>query len=302
MFSAYAMPLVAGITNLYTMSKDVNARLTMTSQQSRGFFTTIPESLLPYVDYENHREFEFRSSFYNHTRWKGLQDHFHTTPSYGTTLAYTIRFTVVSLDKAALQSANRKQLTESGATLPPSTSNLTVVRQEIRKIDAEIAALQTQIDDIKRHLPDKNLRDSDRGVRAELVRLRDQIMPLKMAKARHADEVNKAKIFIKAQENDEKIKELCRRRFISNFNFTFTDPMDIPKGVSAKGSVDIHTQKSLQPGAAISITLLWNEEHLLGGGFTWSGTLRFFLDQATNVQCDGDGKFYERFRECLQTS
>jgi hypothetical protein len=288
------MPAIAGVTNLYTMLKDLNAKLNVT-QQNKESFTTIPDPLLPYISYGNHEEWEIESRFYNHTRWKSLQSHIHTPVSSGVTMSYRIRFTLASLDKGGLQSALRKELGDTRVAAPATSTDLTRARQEIRKIDLKISDLQTRTDDLRKQFPDREHRS--RQVQAELIQLRDAIMPLKLDKARYADTLNQAKVFIRAQQRDEEIKKLCRRKFISNFTFSFVEPMHISTGVSGKGIIDIETVKSLQQDARIGINFLWNEEQLLGRGHTWAGTLQWWVGPDGQPCYSGTGKFHQRFQE-----
>ncbi|MFF4934831.1 hypothetical protein ACFY2H_39145 [Streptomyces griseofuscus] len=286
------MPTIAGASTLYSIVKDLNAKPAI-QRQNNATFTTIPDHLVQHIAYGNHQEVEVQSKFYTHTRFKHLRGHLRLSESVGVVMAYRMRFTLVTLDRNSLSLAFRKEFKDAQIK-PPSPDELRDARAKVYECQEKIrrmVALEQQT--LQQH-PVKETRSWQ--VTSELKVLRHEILSVQMEMAKEREVIKNAKTYVGASGREDQIKALSRQPFIANFVFELIEPQQFSTGLKGTGTIGIDAMKSLQPDAKIGVNFMWNEEHFLGTGGSWAGTVQVFLNQG-RLDFDGTGKFFERFRE-----
>ncbi|MEU8934295.1 hypothetical protein AB0D30_30970 [Streptomyces sp. NPDC048409] len=316
------MPVISATSLIYTIAKDLNAQPTI-QRKDNPTITTIPESLVGYIDYSDSKEYAFNGQFYTHTRFKKIQSHLHLDESVGALIGYRMRFTTYRLDKRRQIMAMHKEFETQGKR--PEVAELQKARKDSQKVEEQIRRLRAQVkqnqadieflEKTRRMAEDAKKRgDNSTGILQkigqcieEMRRIaqankgaRNEIMELELNIAASKDVVRAAKQYTSMSDREEQIKTWSRRWFISDFTFELVEPQKFSTGLKGNGEISITSVRSVQSNAKVSVNFTWTEQQYLGNGHSWAGTIQAQLNENGFPEFNGTGKFYERFRETFQ--
>lgn len=283
------MPAVAGVQNLYTILKDMGRDITLSRGTDDGI-TTVPPKYALYVDDSNSPVNSISGMFFTHTRFKHLQNRLGITQSVGVQMPWQMRFMVVKLNEAILSGAILKKLAKIRM---PTAQEMRDSEKRIQDASEQMAYVQQLL----ARFPDPQ---------STLPATQQQIASLQQQWRNHKAELDSAQRLIQAAHNysdqrtayEEMLQQAIDQRYISNFTFRFVESFKTYKqksstGVKAKGSVELTATSD----RFITVSLKWHEDHWVGRGGEWFGSINVGCDNQGRIHLDGDGAFWQRYLE-----
>ncbi|MFJ5646137.1 hypothetical protein [Streptomyces sp. NPDC093223] len=284
-----AQPAATIASTLYNISKDAGSDVRVT-RMSNDTYSMVPPEYAPFVDDRSSPVNSISGMFFTHTRFKHFQRRIGVTESVGAQMPWQMQFMVVKLNESVLRGNFLRKMQDLKM---PTVQEIRDSERKIEENGQQIAYIQQLLAGI----PDPS--SALPATQRQVASLHQQWRSLQAEMDFAQTTVQLAYNYSEQRQTFERwLQHATRQYYISNFTFNFTNQFRTYKlkastGVKVRADVEV----GVIGGRLITVSLRWHEDHLIGRGGNWAGSIKVGCDGQGRVHLDGEGAFWQRYLE-----